>query len=310
MKNDELLHKWIQGELTEEEQSLFQNRPEYESLVELYKHTASFEAASFDETKMLATILKQPKEKSITKPPARRVFLQSWARYAVAASIALMCMAGYFFWTNSGGTQSYASAIGERIEGQLPDQSSFILNAASELSYTAKTWDTHRHLNLTGEAFFTVKKGATFTVETKNGKVQVLGTAFNVRSRGGVLEVKCASGKVAVQKTSGTTIAELQANEAVRLDQNGSVQKRTIANGEAQSWVEGITRLESVSIGEVVEELERQFAVNIDASAVNKSTIVSCNFQHKSLELALKTALSSEGITFTLENDKKVMLHK
>ena len=43
MINDEQLHKWVNGELSEEELIAFKLRPEYDSLVELYKNTSSID---------------------------------------------------------------------------------------------------------------------------------------------------------------------------------------------------------------------------------------------------------------------------
>ena len=50
MKDDEILHKWVNGELSDEELKVFKLRPEYDSLVDLYKNTDNFLAPEFSLT--------------------------------------------------------------------------------------------------------------------------------------------------------------------------------------------------------------------------------------------------------------------
>ena len=49
MINDEQLHKWVNGNLTNEELEVFKLRPEYDSLVELYENTEGLSVPNFDE---------------------------------------------------------------------------------------------------------------------------------------------------------------------------------------------------------------------------------------------------------------------
>lgn len=88
----------------------------------------------------------------------------------------------------------------------LPDQSKVWLNSNSTLSYDPEQWDNKRILNLNGEAYFDVAKGSTFTVETPNGKVSVLGTTFNVISNTDTFIVTCFTGKVEVLHNKNSLI--------------------------------------------------------------------------------------------------------
>ena len=63
MVNDEILHKWINEELTEEELQSFKLRPEYDSLVSLYKNTEGLAAPTFNGGVMLSEILKKRENK-------------------------------------------------------------------------------------------------------------------------------------------------------------------------------------------------------------------------------------------------------
>ncbi len=76
--------------------------------------------------------------------------------------------------------------INEKI--LLPDSSWVILNAQSQLSYSA-TWKSnqYREVWLKGEGFFDIKKspqsGRELIVHTDDLSIRVLGTRFNVNSR-------------------------------------------------------------------------------------------------------------------------------
>ncbi len=314
MVNDEQLHKWVNGTLNAEELASFKQRPDYESLVELYKHTAHLSAPSFDEDAMLADILQTEKKQTPPlveeKPPqeGRRVFLSSWIKYGVAASVLLL--AAWFFWPSAESMVEYQLAKGERKEGLLPDQSSFVLNAESTLAYDANNWDTNRILNLKGEAFFKVKKGSTFKVKTPNGTVQVLGTQFNVWSRKDVLEVSCKSGKVAVLSSEGKVLEELNPNNAVRITANTVRKKWELLPTNQVNWMNGIFRFKAVPLATVLEELERQFDIKIDASEIDSNEELTCNFQGKDLDAALKTTLMPLGIQYEMKGAKNVRLFK
>ncbi|MFK7809775.1 MAG: FecR family protein, partial [Saprospiraceae bacterium] len=215
LKDDELLHKWVNDELNAEELAAFKMRPNYIALENLKKQTDSLSPPPFDEEvilKRILTIEKENAEKKVEKGKTRSIF--RLVSYAAAAAIFFGVL--WFMWPESS-IVHMKLANGEKIEGYLPDESLFALNAGSTLSYDSETWATERTLQLSGEAFFKVEKGSTFQVKTDNGTVKVLGTEFNVRSRNGVLEVKCKEGKVAVLSSGGVLLEELELNDAIRV---------------------------------------------------------------------------------------------
>lgn len=300
MTNDELLHKWINGELTPTERKIFEQRPEYDSLVELYKNTENYAAPDFDESAMLAQILKQPKSQQKNNTKARSVSIFKWQYFAAAAAISLLI--GLFFWYQPSSKELYATAQGEILEGTLPDGSTFVLNAASTITYDSKNWDSGRQLHLEGEAFFKVQKGKRFRVATPAGMVQVLGTEFNVKARRKTMEVSCQEGKVAVLNFVGNTLQELSPQEAVRIDDQKIVEQWQI--GANENWTDGIYRFKKNSVAEILAEIERQFDIQMITQGINTSEIISCNFQRDNLELALKTCLIPAGIQYKIDGNK------
>ncbi len=306
MENDELLHKWVNGTLTAEELEVFKQRPEYESLTTLRQQSDDMAPPPFDGDRVLRSILQQKKE-SIPDKRRRKRILPVWTRYAAAAVILLL--AGWFFWPSNGNLTKLQLAKAERIDAYLPDQSAFVLNAESTLEYDEQNWASDRRLWLKGEAFFEVKKGSTFEVITPTGTVKVLGTRFNVRARKPVLEVACQSGKVAIYQPDGSLVGQLEAGDVMRISKDKPVERWASSEGSASGWVNGVSKFRKVPLKVILAELERQFDIQIHSRNIDVEEIVTGNFQHEDLELALKTALGME-MTYTIKNEKQVYLHK
>lgn len=306
MKNDEILHKWVNGTLSPDELVEFKNRPEYESLKDLYQHTANLSPPKIDEETMLSEILKTEKAKSPVKQEGRSVFLSNWIKYGVAASLLLAAL--WFFLKPNNPIVRYQIAKAEQKQGVLPDGSTFVLNAESSLSYNTEKWNDNRSLELDGEAFFSVQEGSRFRVETPNGIVQVLGTKFNVRSRDASLEVRCKSGKVAVLTSNGDLLKELKQRDMVRVA-NDKIIEDWENTPTTLNWTDGVFKFKASPLSTVLAELERQFDVHFDTNSVDVTSIISCNFQNKNLKLALKTTLDPLNIQYKIV-DKKVILSK
>lgn len=89
----------------------------------------------------------------------------------------------------------------------MPDHSQVWLAANANLTY-ATDFNENRTLTLTGEAYFEVERDEKhpFIVNTDFGKVEVLGTAFNVNASDKSTTVSVEHGKVAVENKSGKVL--------------------------------------------------------------------------------------------------------
>ncbi len=102
------------------------------------------------------------------------------------------------------------TTYGEIRKQQLPDGSTVMLNANSEISYH-DGWKegTSREIWLKGEAFFHVSKTPTkarFIVHTERFDVVVTGTQFNVMNRAGKTNVMLTEGSVTLKMQDGKEI--------------------------------------------------------------------------------------------------------
>lgn len=143
----------------------------------------------------------------------------------------------------------------------LPDNSEALLNAESKISYHPFWWRFKRALTLEGEAFFNVKKGNAFDVTTTNGAVEVLGTSFNVFSRGNRFEIFCKTGRVRV--SSGKSEVTLKAMEQSHYTGKELAVEKVTSGMHPAAWIDGQFSFNKTPLFEVIQELERQYNIQI-----------------------------------------------
>ena len=129
---------------------------------------------------------------------------------------------------NGKGTNSIRTPKGGQFRLVLPDGSRVWLNAASDLTYPASFGHQSRVVQLSGEAYFEVApqkvngKSIPFFVETKNQKIEVLGTRFNVSAYedGNSTKTTLIEGKVKVVTDDDAII--LKPNQEFSLRPDGA----------------------------------------------------------------------------------------
>lgn len=201
-------------------------------------------------------------EKDIPSQPAKRSPVLRWIAYAAAAaSVAIV----FFFILNKPETRIMANKA-EQMQYYLPDSSLVQLNAASAIVFNAKKWKENRTIQLDGEAYFEVKKGSTFTVETARGSVEVLGTSFNVNTHDGRFEVACFTGKVKVDAVGqlGQQANILTPGKKVSLDRVSQIMQADTFNLSRKNWYEGNIEFQTALLEDVFSEMERQFDISIE----------------------------------------------
>lgn len=176
----------------------------------------------------------------------------------IAAVLIVLLTTSLFIITyNSQDLISVSSAEAKQEVIKLPDNSLVRLNAMSTISYSQDDWKSSRTLALDGEAYFDVEEGQTFTVETPNGKVQVLGTTFNVKSKGNHFSVTCYSGKVKVNFTDIEVI--LQPGQVI----DNANQKISLTSTTKPHWMLNRSSFESTPLAEVIVDIETQKGIDI-----------------------------------------------
>lgn len=120
----------------------------------------------------------------------RRLYLK-WGSVAAAVIAGIVCFAAWWAVPEQGGDSCSLLTEENRekpiLVKTLEDGSVVYLAQESTLKYPEHFAEDKREVNLQGEAFFDVAKKPeqAFTIETARVRVEVLGTAFNVRSNEG-----------------------------------------------------------------------------------------------------------------------------
>lgn len=232
------------------------------------------------------------------KPAPQHYFLRYvYSVAAVAAGIALFYV---FVWNNTSSSKNITSSYGQKIAHLLPDNSKVNLNAGSTIQYEKRHFLENRSLHLDGEAFFEVEKGSRFMVNTTIGKVEVLGTSFNVYCRKDSLMVHCISGKVKVSAGQSLDTAELSAGQLCTIGREGVLKSANSAT-PSPTWIEGLIQFDKRPMEEVFEELERQFDIRINTTAAIKDSLYTGFFHTGNLEKALESVCWPMNLEYEAE---------
>jgi ferric-dicitrate binding protein FerR (iron transport regulator) len=132
-------------------------------------------------------------------------------------------------------------------------------------------------------------------VETPIGKVEVLGTRFNVLTREGLLKVDCFSGRVSVTVLGQQAI--LTQGESV-VFRNGQMSSDTFDLEEKKTWQDGFFEFEDATFDEVFAEMERQFDIKIRAEGEIRSLPYHGFFDTSDLEAAFETVCFTQRLDF------------
>lgn len=289
MEENYLIEKWLNEGLSAEEKLAFDRLENAEAYGQIIQEAQRFSASGQLSPISLDAIAKRMAEKEVLERPSFKRY------YRAIAAAAIIAMGLLWMWKQTPIT-SYNTEFGEQIVILLPDASEVTLNAKSQLVYDTDSWKDERKLELRGEAFFDVAKGATFEVHTPQGIVRVLGTEFNIKERSGWFEVTCYEGVVEVETTTMTK--KLFPGEEFRwVDGKSSLENNL---QDTPSWTRHLSSFDRVPINEVFDELERQFGVNITLKIGNPKALFSGAFEHENLDTALQEITKPFNLTYSL----------
>ncbi|MFD4837389.1 FecR family protein [Achromobacter sp. NPDC058515] len=186
------------------------------------------------------------------------VFSKAYA--AVCAVLVLGAGYGWHRWDSTPGyVLDVSTAAGEVRQLDLPDGSRVALNFGSTLQ--VRYYPRRRELVLNqGEGFFDVAPdaGRPFTVEARQSRVTVVGTAFNVRNTPNEVVIKVLHGRVRVQPDRDKAGAELSlgAEQGVSVDARGAAYRAVAAVSDSVGgWRNGCLVFRRTPLGEVAQEV-------------------------------------------------------
>lgn len=201
----------------------------------------------------------------------------------------------------------------------LPDSSVVILNSSSTLTYSSLFTGEVREVNLSGEAFFSVKKDEKkrFIVNTSHGaSVMVYGTEFNVDAYKDNKEVltTLVTGQVGFSFIRDGKLKELimSPGQKAAYDIEQETVKLSKANVEVEtSWKEGRLVFNDTPFEQVLKSLSKHYGVEFvfkkESLKTNSFTGV---FVNQRLERILEHFCLASGIRFRYIEDGNIRREK
>jgi len=201
------------------------------------------------------------------------------------------------------------------VRDTLDDGSIIALNANTTLRYPERFEDRIREVHLSGEAFFEVApdKEHPFIIDAGFTKVQVVGTAFNVKAFPGTPVIVTVSKGVVllfrVDKSSGDTISQLIGAGQCGIMESGN-QKPYLETNEDPTrlfWLNRSMVFHDTPLSRVFEEISKRYAVTITTST---PAILDCRltttFLDAPIELIMK--IISESFNLQVRQDNQIYL--
>lgn len=253
----------------------------------------------------------RPETRSPRRPASRqaaRSRLWSWG--SAVAVVLLLVIAGW--WSRP---IEVTAVSGTTVDHTLPDGSTVELHGDTRLIYP-RTFAAfsfleadRRVVRLQGEAYFEVESGERpFVVQTSSMHLEVVGTAFSVRSRPGERDdayIALVEGRLRVNNRVGTGHKQtLYPGEVATLGSEGTLKAvRDTSIERITAWRRGGFAVTARPLPGLTQALERRFGrpVRLDASISpdTRSTPMTLYYsQGAALETILNDVSMARGLTY------------
>lgn len=231
---------------------------------------------------------------STHREPSNRFYNSSaWLIAATLSGLLFLAVMGWWFYPATQSTPVFSTGPGQKRTIVLPDGSLITLNGNSSIYSDFTT--SRRHIELEGEAYFDVKRDTLrpFFVKTAQIEIEVLGTAFNVKSYSDddAVETTLIRGLVEVKNLS-----ESHKNEVLTLNpREQAIFSRTSLSlnkkeevKAAALWHVGHLEFEDEPLRRILPELEKWYNVKIEWDDHVGDCRFSMNIEDETLEEVAK----------------------
>lgn len=208
---------------------------------------------------------------------------------------------------------------GERAKVILPDGTEVHLNADSRLVYPSKFTGNEREVQLSGEAFFHVKRDTMNPFHIISGSLMttVLGTSFNVKSypTNDQIKVALVTGKVKLdrladainKKVIGETLILTPSEMGVFNKRSLALAKRKYDRDEELGWEIGVVVFKNADFSEIAENIQRTYNISLINASKKKEWSFTGTFNNLSAEDVVKSICLSKKLTYMMKGDSIVI---
>lgn len=194
--------------------------------------------------------------------------------------------------------------VGTRTVVDLPDGSKAWLNAGSSLRYPAFFNKDERHVEISGEAFFQVRKAAVpFIVRNPGPGIKVYGTSFNVNAYPDETTVTVALAEGKISLLTGKKERFLRPGQVSMFDKRtGSLQIKDEQIDRFICWREGKSIFRDTPLNVILRQLQRQYNVEIRLDRPELGSYkYMATFQNENLDQILELLKLSAPVTYRYE---------
>lgn len=301
--DDTLLAKFLSGEATSSEKEMVsvwmeeseQNRAYFESFATIWVNSTSDERKRPNPDAAWQNI--EPR----LRTPKYKIILPY-----LGAVAAILIIAFFLFLPEKPAVKTYVAANQSQKE-VLPDGTEVILTRNSKLDYFFDKKLNTRTARLKGKAFFHVKRDTAhvFIVETLYGKVEVLGTQFNVniiKNEGVYVDV--LSGVVKLSKPNVNSVTLRKGESGFIPADDYRIRETKQAPSEFFN-IDKTLIFNNVPLGEVFSNLEKCYSVSIHIDQpVNTNLRFTSQFKDNSLNEILNVISQTYGLKYRQMNNE------
>ncbi len=198
---------------------------------------------------------------------------------------------------------------GGQYQVRLPDGTDVWLNAASSIKYPTAFIGEGRNVEITGEAYFEVKKDKTrpFHVKVNDMDVVVLGTHFNINSYPdeGSVKTTLLEGSVEIHKNK--IIRKLKPGQQAQSEGSQVQVANDVDLDQIMAWKNGEMALTYGNTQKLMEDISRWYDVDIEYSGKIPEGKFSGSISRNVPLSSILDALNAYGIQTRLEAKKLIV---
>ena len=195
------------------------------------------------------------------------------------------------------------------IQTQLPDGSRIWLSDNGQVTYALDA--TNRQVDLQGMGYFEVLKDESldFQVNTSDGSIKVVGTAFEVdASRRGQTLVKVSAGIVELSNLAQTATSKLTAGEQAIFTKT-HISNPSFVTEPVAAWRLNPVLIDKQSLKEVLAILEDLYQINV---TVEEPAALQCKItftlNHPPIDILINTLETLLDIEFIMQEPKQYLV--
>ena len=197
-----------------------------------------------------------------------------WRKVAAAAAVVLLAVGVNYFaaqgYLRSRVQTNIVTSAHDKGEYVLPDGTHIWLNAGSVLRYYGNLTGRRRVVELDGEGFFKVRHDADrpFILQMEDMNIEVLGTEFDVINYAEFATTEAILCNGSIRAYGGRLPAPVTLKPGDRLvfdRKEGRASRSRVSTRNYSQWMGGSLSFDDTSLADILTNLERWYAVEIDA---------------------------------------------